>query len=123
MSDFNASDDAHHWFNNTGGDPPYGEGYLSEVFHERWSVWFWENAPEELGIPSRFFAGDPEDGELNEDLHNEIQEWFIGHPEYHKDCMEFISCVQEIQEEVRFFQEDCGGDWYSYYGVSRSDFA
>tara|TARA_R100000152_G_C6713203_1_gene140451 strand:+ start:400 stop:717 length:318 start_codon:yes stop_codon:yes gene_type:complete len=44
-----------------------------------------------------------------------------------KECRtyinDFISTLTEIQDECRYFEKDCGGCYYRYYGVSRSDFA
>ena len=122
MMAFNAGDDAHEWFNNTGADPPHSEHFLSEVFHARWMVYASESF-EELNVPERFFVGDPEDCELDEEKYTEYETWCVEHPQYHSDCIEWVGCVMEIQEEVRFFQNECGGDLHSYYGVSRSDFA
>ena len=57
-------------------------------------------------------------------------EWIEGYPdkleeskEWNEYCNDFCSTLMGIQTEVRFFEEKCGSDMYSYYGVRRSDFA
>tara|TARA_R110002012_G_scaffold194939_2_gene363174 strand:- start:4850 stop:5167 length:318 start_codon:yes stop_codon:yes gene_type:complete len=73
-----------------------------------------------------------EEAAEHEDFTNEDGEWL---PEYDTDeklynsdvCREyisaFISTLTEIQDDCRFLEVNCGGCLYSYYGVSRSDFA
>jgi len=41
------------------------------------------------------------------------------------DLEEFVLESDEVKEQIRenrFFSEDCRGDYYDYYGVSRKDF-
>ena len=119
---FNASEDAASWFENTGADAPHSEAFLSEVFHERWMVFHYE-MPDEIQTPDRYYSGDPEDMVIDEEKYKDWEDWCVGHPQYHSDCIEWIGYVQEVQEDYLFFVNQCGSDWHSYYGVSRSDFS
>ncbi len=70
-----------------------------------------------------------------EEFTDEDGEWLEGFPEAFEDTnhpagkeahqvmMDWVGWVEETNGEVRYYHITCRGDPYTYYGVSRSDFA